>query len=119
MIGAGLSFSFYCPSFSWSSNRYTTSLAFHKTLHSLESYRSPAENELHLTYLLSSPSSPTKHCITIALLFHPNTRQLASADISGLPDGGSTDDLIGAYQQANDAPGLIAATLARARAHLR
>ena len=99
--------------------RYTASLAFHKTIHSLESYRSPAENELHLTYALPSPSSTAKRRITIELLFVPNTRQLADAQITGMPGDADTNDIVGAHVQANDAPGLIAAVLARARADLR
>lgn len=60
-------------------------------------------------------SSGSKHRVNIVLLFLPNTRQLADAQISGMPSDADMSDVVGAHVLANDAPGLIAAVLARAR----
>ncbi|KAJ3558282.1 hypothetical protein NM688_g1016 [Phlebia brevispora] len=98
------------------------SLAFHQSLFSLESYQSPAENELHLVYSLDPPSSPAnlpRPKLSIILLFVPNSRQLADAQVTGMPSNADMSDVIGAHVQANDASGLIAAVLARARAELQ
>ncbi|OBZ73796.1 hypothetical protein A0H81_06132 [Grifola frondosa] len=93
---------------------FTATLALHRSLFSLESSHSVSENELHLTYSISSSSSEKKRQVAITLLFVPNTRRLADAQVEGL----STDvgDVVGAHVQANDVPGLLAAVLARARA---
>ncbi len=99
-------------------SRLTAFLEFQKSLYSLSSYHSPAENELHLVYALDHPSSTTPHRITIILLFVPNTRQLADAQISGMPSDDDMSDVVGAHVQANNAPGLVAAVLERARAEL-
>ncbi|KAF7798486.1 hypothetical protein EIP86_009707 [Pleurotus ostreatoroseus] len=96
----------------------TAFLDFQKYLYSLESYRSPAENELHLVYSLDRPSSAASHKISIILLFVPNTRQLADAQVTGMPSNDDMSDVIGAHVQANNAPGLVAAVLERARAEL-
>lgn len=106
------------PHASCSANRFTASLALHRSLHSLESFRSASENELHLTYSITPSSDPggPPRPIQIILLFVPNTRQLADAHIEGLSE--EVGDVVGAYAQANDVPGLIAAILARARAGL-
>lgn len=94
---------------------FTASLALHRSLHSLESYRSASENELHLTYGIRPTSQNNRETrrIQIVLLFVPNTRQLADAQVEGLSQ--DVGDLVGAHVQANDVPGLIAAVLARAR----
>ncbi|KAI0790710.1 hypothetical protein C8Q75DRAFT_732828 [Abortiporus biennis] len=100
---------------------FTASLELHKSLFSLKSFASPSENELHLTYALSSPStartsSNHTYPFIIILLFIPNTRQLADAQIEGdILDGDEVAELIGAHVQSNDVAGLIAALLARAR----
>jgi hypothetical protein len=93
-------------------------LVLHKSLHSLKSYSSPSENELHLSYAISSTTGRATHEISITLLFLPNTRQLADAHISGLPSNSDMSDVIGARVQSNDVPGLIAVVLARARAEV-
>ncbi|KAH9839775.1 uncharacterized protein C8Q71DRAFT_905184 [Rhodofomes roseus] len=95
---------------------FTASLALHRSLHSLESFRSVSENELHLTYSITPTSAPDTRPrpIRIVLLFVPNTRQLADAQIEGLRE--DVGDIVGAHVQANDVPGLLAAVLSRARA---
>lgn len=52
--------------------------------------------------------------VKIVLLFVPNTRQLADAQIEGLSQ--DVGDVVGARVQMNDVPGLISAVLARAKA---
>jgi len=95
---------------------FTASLALHRSLHSLESFRSVSENELHLTYSITPTSGPEtrRRPIRIVLLFVPNTRQLADAQIEGLKE--DVGDIVGAHVQANDVLGLLAAVLSRARA---
>ncbi|CCL98606.1 uncharacterized protein FIBRA_00608 [Fibroporia radiculosa] len=97
----------------------TASLALHRALYSLQSFHSASENELRLTYLVPKSPSPSVQPmqIRIILLFVPNTRQLADAQIEGLAD--DCGDVVGAHVQANDVPGLIAAVLARARSDLQ
>ena len=53
------------------------------------------------------------------LLFVPNTRQLADAQVMGMPSDADMSDVVGAHVQANDAFGLIAAVLARTRAEFQ
>ncbi|PCH36230.1 hypothetical protein WOLCODRAFT_146165 [Wolfiporia cocos MD-104 SS10] len=94
----------------------TLSLAWHRSLHSVESIHSASENELHLTYAIAPPPSTAaeRRRVRIVLLFVPNTRQIADAQVEGLNE--DLGDVIDAHIQANDVPGLIAAILARARA---
>ncbi|PIL24886.1 hypothetical protein GSI_12773 [Ganoderma sinense ZZ0214-1] len=93
---------------------YMAALALHRSLLSLESAHSESENELHLTYNIMPYGTTEPRPIFIKLLFVPNSRQLADAQVEGLlQDAG---DVIGAHVQANDVPRLIAAVLARARA---
>jgi len=62
------------------------------------------------------PPSPS-HRIIISLVFASDTRKLAAAQASGLDElGVDTGDVIDAHVQVDDAHGLVAAILARARA---
>ncbi|KAI9431011.1 hypothetical protein F5148DRAFT_177302 [Russula earlei] len=94
---------------------YTSSLALHNSLFSMQPSRSISENELVLSYAIN-PSVKTKdtRIIVIVLLFLPNTRQLADVRIEGL---GELDmaTAIDSFVQANDVPGLIWHVLSRAR----
>lgn len=63
-------------------------------------------------YSLEPPTSVRK--MAIALLFVPNTRGLADAQVEGLDT--DSGDVVAAHVQANDVSGLIAALLAKARA---
>ncbi|KAI0364732.1 hypothetical protein BV20DRAFT_974137 [Pilatotrama ljubarskyi] len=93
---------------------YTVSLAFYRALVSLETSHSESENELHLSYAITPRGASKRREIFIKLLFVPNSRQLADAEVEGLVE--DIGDVVGAHVQANDVPGLIAAVLARARA---
>ncbi|KAI0697017.1 hypothetical protein BC835DRAFT_802879 [Cytidiella melzeri] len=97
---------------------YSTAVRLHKSLHSLKFFTSSSENELRLSYAISSTTGRATHDISITFLFVPNTRQLADARITGLPSNSDMSDVIGARIQSNDVPGLIAAVLARARAEV-
>lgn len=93
------------------------SLAFHRMMQGLSSSSCPSQNELHLTYNLSSSFRPIKeNLLTIKLVFLPDTRRLATVDLSG-PAAEDADfgELIDTYLQSNDVHGLISAILARAR----
>jgi hypothetical protein len=67
-----------------------------------------SDNELRLTYKLE-----THKLLTITLIFLPDTRQLATVDISGCE--GDFTELTETYIQINDVHGLISAVLARTR----
>ncbi|EKM57946.1 uncharacterized protein PHACADRAFT_251867 [Phanerochaete carnosa HHB-10118-sp] len=98
---------------------YTAALKLHRKLHSLVSFVSPSENELHLEYAIrSSSASGTWFPVVIILLFVPNTRQLADVQVSDLPLGSDMSDIIGAHIQANDVVGVVAAVLGRARGEI-
>lgn len=97
--------------------RYTASLALHRSITNLENSHSVSENELQLTYKIDMPSPSPPHHIVIALIFAPDTRKLAAAQVSGLDElGVEAGDVIDAHVQVDDPHGLIAALLARARA---
>ena len=83
----------------------------------LSSSSCPSQNELHLTYNLSPTIQPAKeNFLTIKLVFLPDTRQLATVDLSGpAVEGSDFRELIDTYLQSNDVHGLISAILARAR----
>jgi len=87
---------------------FTASLDLHRSVHSLISSHSPSENSLVLTYLV-----PPRE-LTITLLFIPNTRQLAEAKVEGIDDI-DVAEVVDSHVLMNDASGLVAAVLARAR----
>jgi len=90
---------------------FTASLDLHRSILSLISSRSPSENSLVLTYLVP----PRNLELTITLLFIPNTRQLAEAQVQGVDDI-DVAEVVDSHVLMNDVPGLVAAVLARARA---
>ncbi|KAI0067005.1 hypothetical protein BV25DRAFT_1820158 [Artomyces pyxidatus] len=92
---------------------YTASLKLHRSQLDMHSSHNVSENELHLTYLVDNPKS-TKSKVTIVLLFLPNTRQLADVRIEGM-DGIDMSNVVSAFVQANDVPGVVWAIMARAR----
>jgi len=99
--------------------RYNASLTLQRSLNNLEESHSASENELRLTYKLDSPSPSPPHRITITLIFAPDTRRLADAQVSGLDElGVNVGDLIDAQVQVDDVHGLVAAVIARSRAAL-
>ncbi|KAH9478772.1 hypothetical protein JR316_0009233 [Psilocybe cubensis] len=98
------------PLYEW----FTASLSLQRSIHNLEDLHSETENELRLTYKISS--SPPHH-ITITLIFQSDTKKLAAAEVSGLDELGiEVGDVVDAHIQVNDVHGLVAAILAHARA---
>lgn len=70
-----------------------------------------------MTYKLDMPPPSPPHRIIITLIFEPDTKRLATADIAGLEEiGVEVGDLVDAHVQVNDVHGLVAAILASARA---
>jgi hypothetical protein len=82
------------------------SLALHRGMHGLLSFQAPAENELHLTYLIHTTR------LTLILLFHPNTRLLASASCSPPLD---ISGLVERCVESSDVAGLVSDILLLAR----
>ncbi|EPQ52056.1 hypothetical protein GLOTRDRAFT_140516 [Gloeophyllum trabeum ATCC 11539] len=97
------------PLYEW----FTASLAFMHSITGLASKHSVSENELRLTYFVDAAPGDNRQ-VTVTLLFVPNTRQLADVHVEGVSED-DLGDLIDSHIQANDAPGLIAAVLARSR----
>ncbi|KAH7886965.1 hypothetical protein F5I97DRAFT_1871767 [Phlebopus sp. FC_14] len=99
-------------------NWFLASLNVHRSLLSLTSSHAESENELQLTYSIDPPrtsSVSTSRDVTLTLLFIPNTRQLASANINFGGIDIDLGDVVDAHVQANDIPGLVWAVLARVR----
>jgi hypothetical protein len=87
------------------------------SISNLEESHFATENELRLTYKIDMPPPSPPHRITISLIFASDTRKLAAAQASGLDElGVEAGDVIDAHVQVDDAHGLVAAILARARA---
>ncbi|KAJ7896081.1 hypothetical protein B0H14DRAFT_2680338 [Mycena olivaceomarginata] len=87
------------------------SLAFHKSALSIHDSQLVSENELRLTYIVR------RRQISITLIFQPNTKQLATASVSGLDELGiDVSELLDSHIHTDDAHGLIAAVLAITRA---
>lgn len=78
---------------------------------SLDKFETPSDNELRLTYLL-----PKARKATIAILFIPNTRQIAEAHLTDSDIDIDIQELVGVHSACNDVPGLVRAILARLRA---
>ena len=98
--------------------RFIASLAFHRTMQGLSSSSCPSQNELHLTYRLlpAAKEEEEENLLTIKLVFLPDTRQLATVDLSGpAVEGGDFRELVDGYLQSDDVHGLVSAVLARAR----
>lgn len=77
----------------------------------LETFHAESENELQLVYKVSQTPEPRE--LKVKLLFIPNTRQLADAEIAGID--GDLSYLVDLHVRSNDAPGLLVAVLAQAR----
>lgn len=91
--------------------RYTAAIALHQSILGLETFHVESENELQLVYRISS--TPEPHDLKVKLLFMPNTRQLADAEVTGIDE--DLAYLVDLHVRSNDAPGLLVAVLARAR----
>ncbi|KAF9652460.1 hypothetical protein BDM02DRAFT_3089128 [Thelephora ganbajun] len=90
---------------------YTAAIALHQSILGLETFRVESENELQLIYRINS--TPEPHKLKVKLLFMPNTRQLADAEVTGIDE--DLGYLVDLHVRSNDAPGLLVAVLARAR----
>ncbi|KAI9465886.1 hypothetical protein BJY52DRAFT_1202122 [Lactarius psammicola] len=95
------------------SPRYSSTLALHRSFFNLQSSRSISENELILSYEID-PKAKHPRIVVVALLFLPDTRQLADVRIEGL-EGVDMTNIVDSFVQANDVPGLIWHVLSRAR----
>jgi hypothetical protein len=91
--------------------RYTAAISLHQSILGLETFHMESENELQLAYKIISTPEPRE--LKVKLLFIPNTRQLADAEIMGIDD--DLSHLVDLHVRSNDAPGLLVAVLARAR----
>lgn len=79
----------------------------------MQSSRLISENELILSYEIGLKGKDPR-VLVIALLFLPDTRQLADVRIEGL-EGLDLTNFVDSCVQANDVPGLIWHVLSRAR----
>ena len=100
--------------------RYMASLAFHRSIHGLHESHTASENELRLTYNVASSPSDKPILITISFIFAPDTRHLATAQVTGLDAIGEVglDEVIDSHVQTNDVHGLIADILSHVRVTL-
>ena len=92
-------------------SRYTAAIALHQSILGLEVFHVESENELQLTYRIISTPEPYE--LKVKLLFVPNTRQLADAEITGVDE--DLSDLVDQHVRSNDPPGLLVAVLGQAR----
>ncbi|KAG7089506.1 hypothetical protein E1B28_011184 [Marasmius oreades] len=94
---------------------FTASLALHRSMQNLEDMEIISQNEIRLQYRVDNPRT-REALVTITLIFVPDSRQLASADVAGLDElGVDPGDVIDAHIQTNNVQGLISAVLSRAR----
>ncbi|KAJ8072407.1 hypothetical protein PM082_015966 [Marasmius tenuissimus] len=100
------------PLYDW----FTVSLALHRSMQSLENMEMVSQNEIQLQYRIDN-SRVQGALVTITLIFLPDSRQLAAADVVGLEElGVDPGDVVDAHIQMNNVQGLISAVLSRARA---
>ncbi|KAL0065101.1 hypothetical protein AAF712_007937 [Marasmius tenuissimus] len=100
------------PLYDW----FTVSLALHRSMQSLENMEMVSQNEIQLQYRIDNPRVQGA-LVTITLIFLPDSRQLAAADVVGLEElGVDPGDVVDAHIQMNNVQGLISAVLSRARA---
>ncbi|KAF8843831.1 hypothetical protein BDN67DRAFT_896268 [Paxillus ammoniavirescens] len=95
---------------------FLASLSIHRSLLSLKSSHAESENELRLIYSIDTVPYSSPKDLILTLLFIPNTRQLASAEVSLGGVELDLGDVIDVHVQANDISGLVWAVLAGARA---
>ncbi|GJJ14864.1 hypothetical protein Clacol_009132 [Clathrus columnatus] len=94
-------------------NWYSAAVSLHKSLMSLESFETPTDNELRVTYAL-----PKGRRATLQLIFKPGTRQLAEASLLNSSFKIDIQELVSIHAISNDVPGLLRAVLARLRAEV-
>ncbi|KAF4577547.1 hypothetical protein EYR40_003089 [Pleurotus pulmonarius] len=109
----------FVPLYDW--YVYTSSLALHRSIHGLVAAESVSDNELRLQYRINA-SPPFD--LTVALIFEPTTRALASVAVATDPEGAlealglpenALDEIIGVHVQRNDPHHAVAAIVARVR----
>ncbi|KAF9051754.1 hypothetical protein BJ165DRAFT_1340345 [Panaeolus papilionaceus] len=101
------------PLYDW----YTASLSLQRSIWNLEESKSTSENELILTYKIDMPPPRPPQRVTFTLAFALDTKELKTAEVSGLEAIGCEvdQDLITAHIHENNPQGLVAAVLARTR----
>lgn len=96
-------------------HRLTGSLMIHRSMQGLEAMEAISENELRLQYGVEDKHGRSRS-ISITLIFVPNSRKLAAANVQGMEeiviDFG---DIIEAHLQMNNIRGMLVAILARTR----
>ncbi|KAF8333307.1 hypothetical protein F5887DRAFT_1140182 [Amanita rubescens] len=103
------------PLYDW----YTESLTLHRFTQGLHESHTASENELRLTYNVASSPSDNPILIVISLIFAPDTRHLAAAEVTGLNSlGVDVGEVIDKHIQTNDVRGLIADVLSHVRVSL-
>ncbi|KAJ3989338.1 hypothetical protein F5890DRAFT_1591972 [Lentinula detonsa] len=99
----------FVPLYDW----LTGSLSIHRSMQGLENIKAMSENELRLQYSVENKHGSFRS-ISITLIFVPNSRLLASANVQGM-EGVDFSDVIEAHLQMNNIRGMLAAILARTR----
>ncbi|KAJ4484572.1 hypothetical protein C8R41DRAFT_896468 [Lentinula lateritia] len=101
----------FVPLYDW----LTGSLMIHRSMQGLEVMEAISENELRLQYGVEDKHGRSRS-ISITLIFVPNSRKLAAANVQGMEeiviDFG---DIIEAHLQMNNIRGMLVAILARTR----
>ncbi|KAF8518366.1 hypothetical protein BU17DRAFT_48687 [Hysterangium stoloniferum] len=92
---------------------FSAAVSLHRSLMSLESFETPTDNELRLTYNLSKGRRAT-----IQLVFEPKSRQIAQGAIINSDVDLDIQELVGVHSACNDVPGLVRSVLARLRTEL-
>ncbi|KAJ4469578.1 hypothetical protein J3R30DRAFT_3345425 [Lentinula aciculospora] len=102
----------FVPLYDW----LTGSLMIHRSMQGLEDIEAISDNELRLQYCVEDQQGRSRS-ISITLIFVPNSRQLAAANVRGMEDVGiDFSDAIEGHLQMNNIRGMIAAILGRTRA---
>ncbi|KAF7331624.1 hypothetical protein MKEN_00042000 [Mycena kentingensis (nom. inval.)] len=92
-------------------DKHLASLSLNKLLVSASEFDFISDNDLQINYTIE------RRPISIVLSFQPNTRQLASAAVSGMDEiGVDVSEQVDLYTRSNDAQGLVASVLSLARA---
>ncbi|KAJ7067782.1 hypothetical protein C8F01DRAFT_1115673 [Mycena amicta] len=91
--------------------RHLASLSLQKAIVDVPDFEYVSDNDLQLNYTIE------RRPISILLRFHPNTRQLANVNVSGLEEQGvDVTEVVEKHTDSNDVRGLIAGVLSMARA---
>ncbi|KAJ3721131.1 hypothetical protein EV361DRAFT_790249 [Lentinula raphanica] len=99
----------YVPLYDW----LTGSLSIHRSMEGLTDIKAISDNELRLRYQVENKYGRSRQ-VSITLIFVPNSRLLASAEVQGVEEV-DFSDVIEAHIQMNNIRGMLAAILARTR----